>query len=147
MAYGYRRIRLSKTTTRDEHRLIMEERLGIKLGFNEIVHHENENKKDNDPDNLKLMSRAEHSRLHFPHGQPLSEETMEKLRQIYKGKPKYYCAKYTKEQIKYWYNKRQCGKSLRYIERRTGVNHGTISRILNGKVLAYREILNEIKQS
>lgn len=47
-----------------EHRRIMESILGRELTFNENVHHKDGNKLNNDPNNLELMSRSEHSRLH-----------------------------------------------------------------------------------
>ena len=45
-----------------EHRHIMEKILGRKLSYNEIVHHANDNKRDNEPKNLRLKQRSEHSR-------------------------------------------------------------------------------------
>lgn len=48
----------------DQHRAIMEEKLGRKLRPGELVHHKDENKKNNDPDNLEVMSHQAHSALH-----------------------------------------------------------------------------------
>ena len=46
------------------HRLIMEDHLGRKLTSDEIVHHIDGNKLNNNINNLKVMTRGEHSRLH-----------------------------------------------------------------------------------
>ena len=46
------------------HRHMMEQKLGRKLGFNEVVHHINEDTLDNRIENLQLMSASEHSRHH-----------------------------------------------------------------------------------
>lgn len=59
---GYR-----KVGQRHEHRRVMEEKIGRPLTRNDIVHHKDENKRNNDPDNLELMTRAEHIRHHL-HG-------------------------------------------------------------------------------
>ena len=58
---------LQKTPERkylSEHRLIMEELLNRKLSPDEIVHHINGNTLDNRPENLMVMSRAEHIGVH-----------------------------------------------------------------------------------
>ena len=47
-----------------EHRYIMEQYLGRKLKENEIVHHKDGNKLNNDISNLEVMTRSEHSKLH-----------------------------------------------------------------------------------
>lgn len=47
-----------------EHRLVAEEKLGRRIKSNEDVHHINEDKHDNRPDNLEVLTDSEHSRLH-----------------------------------------------------------------------------------
>jgi biotin operon repressor len=46
------------------HRRVMEEKLGRKLKSNEIVHHIDGNKLNNNPDNLELTNRSEHINKH-----------------------------------------------------------------------------------
>lgn len=55
-----------KVQGRHEHRVVVEAALGRKLGPDEIVHHKNEQKRDNRLDNLELMSRADHINEHRP---------------------------------------------------------------------------------
>ena len=47
------------------HREVMEEKLGRKLKPGEIVHHIDENKLNNDPDNLELTNYVKHGRHHY----------------------------------------------------------------------------------
>lgn len=51
---------------RGEHRILMEKSLGRKLTSNEVVHHKDGNKMNNDINNLVVMTRAEHCSLHRP---------------------------------------------------------------------------------
>lgn len=46
------------------HRVLMEEHLGRKLNRNEVVHHIDHNKLNNDISNLELMDLNEHLKLH-----------------------------------------------------------------------------------
>lgn len=47
-----------------EHRLVVEIALGRNLSADEIVHHINGNKADNTLDNLEVVSRATHAKIH-----------------------------------------------------------------------------------
>ena len=55
-----------KRNGRHEHRVVAEQMLGRPLRPGEIVHHKDENKSNNAPDNLEVLpSQSEHARLHF----------------------------------------------------------------------------------
>lgn len=53
-----------KREQRHEHRVVMEMLLGRKLTRDEVVHHRNGDKKDNRPENLEVMTRAQHIAEH-----------------------------------------------------------------------------------
>lgn len=55
---------LRVTDGRFYHRIVMEEKLGRKLHAWENVHHIDENKFNNHPDNLEVLTNSEHRKLH-----------------------------------------------------------------------------------
>ncbi len=55
----------TKTYSRHTHRIVAEQKLGRPLRKGEVVHHRDENKRNNDPDNLIIFaSQAEHAKYH-----------------------------------------------------------------------------------
>ena len=56
------------------HRWVMQKKLGRPLKKGEIVHHRNENKLDNTPDNLQVLTPKEHYKLHVV---PILQERLE----------------------------------------------------------------------
>lgn len=49
---------------RSVHVVAMEKKIGRRLFANEVVHHIDENRANNNIENLQLMTRADHARLH-----------------------------------------------------------------------------------
>jgi hypothetical protein len=54
-----------KTHGKHTHRIVAEQMLGRSLKKDEIVHHIDGNKRNNNPSNLMVMTQSEHCRLHF----------------------------------------------------------------------------------
>jgi hypothetical protein len=61
---GYWIIKLGVKSWRPEHIVIGEKMIGRKLARNEIVHHRNGNKADNREDNLEVVTKSIHARIH-----------------------------------------------------------------------------------
>jgi hypothetical protein len=61
---GYVEITRGPEKGRYEHVILKEKKLGRRLLSHEVVHHDDENKAHNSDENLKLMTRGNHSSLH-----------------------------------------------------------------------------------
>ena len=68
-------IRLNKDETIDEHRLIMVCYLGRMLTSDELVHHKDCDPLNNNIENLEIVNRSEHAKIHFTYGRKLSKKT------------------------------------------------------------------------
>lgn len=63
--YGYRIVWIPELKKQvREHKYLMEQHLGRALDKSEVVHHINGNKLDNQLENLIVVTRAEHKRIH-----------------------------------------------------------------------------------
>jgi hypothetical protein len=54
----------NKGNPRSEHRIVMEKHLGRLLTSDEIIHHIDGNKRNNDISNLLITNRSEHIKMH-----------------------------------------------------------------------------------
>lgn len=61
---GYRRIKRGKFL----HRVIMEEYLQRKLSLDEVIHHKDGNKLNNNINNLEVLQKREHDLIHMGRG-------------------------------------------------------------------------------
>src|SRR5574343_198642 len=85
MSYAYKKIKLSDGSTRDEHRLIMENHLGRSLLTNEHIHHKDGNKRNNEISNLMLISSSDHAKTHLI-GVSKSDDVKQKIKDTLTGK-------------------------------------------------------------
>ena len=118
----------------DYHRWLMEQELGRRLNSNEIVHHENENKLDNDISNLKVMTRSEHARMHAkpPY---FTDYARERAREAAIGRPSP-SRKLTDEDARFireHYIPKDKKYGARALSLRYGVSHQIILCIINGE--------------
>lgn len=130
--YPYKRLKLPNGKLIDQHRLIMQGMLCRELRPDEVVHHKDGDPTNNQPCNLELMTRSEHSRLHA-----IEDKTHERFAHNRNEFPKGRLGKnalftYVEaEAIRQFC--RSSSDSLRSIARSLGVEYYTIQRISSGK--------------
>jgi hypothetical protein len=142
----YKKICFSDGTKQDEHRYLMEQHLGIKLKSNQVVHHINGNKLDNRLENLVVMNRGDHAKLHGK-SYVASKETRAKLSTALMGKQVKAKHKIKDEQILYALKLYGDGARIVDIQRKTGFSHSTFFDFLNGSYVRCLQFSDEVKQA
>lgn len=120
----------------DEHRILMETHLGRKLCRDEVVHHVNEDKYDNDISNLEVMSLSEHSRMHQL-GRKASPQTLKRMSEAQIGNRYGPPRKLTDDQVRYireHYIPGDHDFGVRALAKRFGLSHSQVSRAINKKL-------------
>ena len=121
------------------HILLAERLLGRPLKENEVVHHINGDKTDNRLENLRVMERGEHTRLHKTGVTP-GADTVKKLREVHKGTPSK-TRKLNREQTRDIAERLQKGELIRRLAKDNGVSCNIVRRIRDGT--AYRDWLED----
>lgn len=100
---GYVKLYLSNGKVVDEHRYVMANLLRRELGPNEAVHHKDENKQNNDPSNLEILTRSAHASHHAKKGvtmvdlvcafcgNPFTRDARNVRFKISSGQSRFYC--------------------------------------------------------
>lgn len=144
MSIYYDKIRIENGKTKDLHRYIMEKHIGKKLRTNQIVHHINGDIHDNRIENLQIMSRRDHARLHLCN-RIVPEHQKDKMRLASAGKAKPYIRTVSDDQMRQALIFYGQGMRKREIEDKCGFDMGTLYAMMRGIGARYRELETEIK--
>ena len=123
-----------KGKKQDYHRFLMEKKIGRKLDFNEVVHHKDGDKSNNDLENLEVIDRSSHSREHMK-GNKISIATKLKLQLL--SREKRPAAKLTIEQVLLIRAELSAGIKVSEIAKRFGVSRRSIYNIKNKEVYSW----------
>lgn len=134
--YKYKKLKLKDGSTIDEHRHVMQQHLGRKLTCDEIVHHKDGNFRNNNIDNLEIMSKSEHAKLHCSYLNLHTEEAIKKNADARKGKP-VWNSRHKDDILKIRAGWAFWDSTLREYANRWEMRHSNMSNIINGVTYKY----------
>lgn len=125
---GYVVLTQGENCGRLEHVVIMEKAIGRRLDKKEVVHHINGNRQDNRLENLQLLTRAEHSRIHT--SERIKNGLCYDISKETRSGAESSRAKLSWDQVEYI---RTCGKSTKTLINELGVSKYVINNVKSFK--------------